>query len=220
VLGVPKYSRGGPEWGWLTCIRREEPYLADLDPGDLVTLPTRFDRSLVEIVQAKRPEDMTPEATRELVNCWMTVANTGGAVGFAFPPVSFDDVSTVADQLIADLDPEYSRLLLAKLDGVLAGWLSLSRYRDRVVPHWGTVKRVQTHPDFRGRGIGSALMHRVRDVARDELGLEQLRLEARGGEGLEDFYGRLGWQEVGRWPNALRFTHGDRDEVLMLLAPL
>lgn len=185
-----------------------------------MTLPSRVDRSLVEIVQAKRPEDMTAEATRELIDCWITVANSGGAVGFPFPPVGIDDVSPVADQLIADLDPEYSQLLLARLDGVLAGWLSLSRYRDRVVPHWGMVKRVQTHPGFRGRGIGTALMHRVRDVARDELGLEQLRLEARGGEGLEDFYRRLGWQEVGRWPGALRFTFGDRDEVLMLLAPL
>jgi GNAT superfamily N-acetyltransferase len=185
-----------------------------------VTLPTRIERAPAQIVQAKRPEDMTPEATRELANCWMTVANNGGAVGFAFPPVGINDVKPVADQLIADLDPEYSRLLLAKLDGVLAGWLSLSRYRDRVVPHWGTVKRVQTHPAFRGRGIGTALMRRVREVARDELGLEQLRLEARGGEGLEDFYGRLGWQEIGRWPDALRFDHGDRDEVLMLLAPL
>jgi GNAT superfamily N-acetyltransferase len=183
-------------------------------------MSTRIDPSLVEIVQAKRPEDMTPDAIRELINCWMTVANSGGAVGFAFPPVSYDDVSAVADQLIADLDPEYSQLLLARVDGVLAGWLSLSRYRDRVVPHWGVVKRVQTHPDFRGRGLGIALMHRVREVARDELGLEQLRLEARGGEGLEDFYGRLGWREIGRWPDALRFTQGDRDEVLMLLAPL
>jgi hypothetical protein len=47
-----------------------------------------------------------------------------------------------------------------------------------------------------------------------------LRLEARGGEGLEDFYRRLGWQEIGRWPGAFRFDDGDRDEVLMLLAPL
>jgi GNAT superfamily N-acetyltransferase len=185
-----------------------------------VTLPTRIERDLVEIVQAMHPEDMTPEATRELVNCWMTVANNGGAVGFAFPPVGIDDVSPVAEQLIAELDPEYNRLLLAELDGVLAGWLSLSRYRDPLVPHWGMVKRVQTHPDFRGRGIGSALMQRAREVARDELGLEQLRLEARGGEGLEDFYGRLGWREIGRWPDALRFDYGDRDEVLMLLAPL
>jgi GNAT superfamily N-acetyltransferase len=185
-----------------------------------VTLPARADGGQVAIVQARRPEDVSPETTRELVNCWMTVANNGGAVGFPFPPVGIGEVSAVADQLIADLDPQYSQLLLARIDGVLAGWLSLTRYRNPVVPHWGVVKRVQTHPDFRGRGIGAALMHRVRDVARDELGLEQLRLEARGGEGLEDFYRRLGWQEIGRWPSALRFTFGDRDEVLMLLTPL
>jgi hypothetical protein len=39
--------------------------------------------------------------------------------------------------------------------------------------------------------------------------------------GLEDFYSRLGWREVGRWLGALRFgPDDDRDEVLMLLAPL
>jgi GNAT superfamily N-acetyltransferase len=185
-----------------------------------VTLPAHTERNVAEIVQAMRPGDMTPESTRELVNCWMTVANNGGAVGFPFPPVGVDDVRPVADRLIAGLDPQYSRLLLAKPGGVLAGWLHLSRHRARIVPHWGTVSRVQTHPGFRGRGIGTALMCHVREVARDELGLEQLRLEARGGEGLEDFYGRLGWREIGRWPDALRFDHGDRDEVLMLLSPL
>ena len=102
----------------------------------------------------------------------------------------------------------------------MAGWLNLSRHRNPLVPHWGEVTRVQTHPDFRGRGIGGALMEHVRQVARDEMGLEQLRLTARGGEGLEQFYARLGWKEVGRWPNALRFDYGDRDEVLMLLSPL
>ena len=136
------------------------------------------------------------------------------------PSGSLDDVAPVAGQLVADLDPGYNQLLLARVDGVLAGWLNVSRYRDPLVLHWGEVKRVQTHPDFRGQGIGRALMEGVRQVARDELGLEQLRLTARGGEGLEEFYGRLGWKEVGRWPAALRFDHGDRDEVLMLLSPL
>ncbi|WP_411089360.1 GNAT family N-acetyltransferase [Streptomyces sp. 061-3] len=76
-------------------------------------------------------------------------------------------------------------------------------------------------PRLRGRGIGSALVHELRKIARDELGLEQLHLAARGGEGLEDFYGRLGWREIGRWPAALRLAPDDtRDEVLMILAPL
>jgi len=104
---------------------------------------------------------------------------------------------------------------------VLAGWLHLTRGPEPLVAHWGTVSRVQTHPRFRGRGIGTRLMREVRAVARDEMGLEQLRLCARGGAGLEGFYGRLGWTEAGRWPGALRFGPGnDRDEVLMLLAPL
>lgn len=64
------------------------------------------------------------------------------------------------------------------------------------------------------------LMH-ARHVAREEIGLEQLRLAARGGTGLERFYSRLGWEVTGRWPGALRFAPGDdRDEILMILAPL
>lgn len=171
-------------------------------------------------IQLTDPGQVTPGRRQALIDCWIEVANAGGAVGFPFPPVDAGQVGPVADKLIADLDPDYNRVLVAEVGGALAGWLNLSRYRDRVVPHWGTVKRVQTRPGFRGRGIGIALMSEVRRIARDELGLEQLRLEARGGAGLEGFYGRLGWQEIGRWPGALRFPGGDRDEVLMLLAPL
>jgi GNAT superfamily N-acetyltransferase len=170
--------------------------------------------------QLTDPGQATPGVRQALIDCWVEVANAGGAVGFAFPPVDARQVAPVADRLIADLDPGYNRVVLAEVGGALAGWLNLSRHSDRLVPHWGTVKRVQTRPDFRGRGIGIALMTEVRRIARDEMGLEQLRLEARGGEGLEGFYRRLGWREIGRWPGALRFPDGDRDEVLMLLAPL
>lgn len=44
-------------------------------------------------------------------------------------------------------------------------------------------------------------------------------LELRAGLGLEAFYRRFGWEEVGRWPGALRLAgHDSRDEVLMLLS--
>jgi GNAT superfamily N-acetyltransferase len=171
--------------------------------------------------QAVQPDEVSRELRSDLIECWMTVSNNGGAVGFPFPPVSCADVEPVLAKVIAGLDPQFCRLLFAKVDGVLAGWLNVRREARPLVMHWGTVHSVQTHPRFRGRGIGAGLMRRVRDVARREMGLEQLRLSARAGMGLEDFYGRLGWREVGRWPGALRLGPGDdRDEVLMLLAPL
>ncbi len=80
---------------------------------------------------------------------------------------------------------------------------------------------MQTHPKVQGQGYGTALVQEARRVAREEMGLEQLRLAARAGVGLEDFYGRLGWREIGRWPGALRLAPGDdRDEILMHLSPL
>ena len=171
--------------------------------------------------QAVRADDVSRERRRELIECWMTVSNAGGAVGFPFPPVSGSEVEPVADRLIAGLDPRSSRLLFALVDGALAGWLNVRRDSHPVVMHWGTVSSVQTHPRFRGRGVGAGLMNRVRQIAAAEMGLEQLHLAARGGMGLEQFYARLGWREVGRWPGALRFgPSDDRDEVLMLLAPL
>lgn len=56
-------------------------------------------------------------------------------------------------------------------------------------------------------------------AAREDLALEQLRIELRGGAGLEVFYSRLGWREIGRWPAALRLNDDDyRDDVLMVLS--
>ncbi len=60
-------------------------------------------------------------------------------------------------------------------------------------------------------------MVEVARAAREDFGLEQLHLELRAGLGLEGFYQSLGWQEIGRWPSALRLREGDRDEVLMFL---
>jgi GNAT superfamily N-acetyltransferase len=189
------------------------------DPSDIIR-PMPHDSTL-RLVHITNPHNVSPELRQELIDCWIAVTNTGGAAGFPFPPVSQDDVAPVADKLLSRLDPQHSRLLIAQVDDILAGWVILNRDPYRLIEHWGTVHHLQTHPAFRGRGIGSALVHEIRKIARDELGLEQLHLAARGGEGLEDFYGRLGWREIGRWPQALRLApHDTRDEVLMILAPL
>jgi len=175
----------------------------------------------LDITQLTRPADAVPAIRRELTACWIAVTNAGGAAGFPFPPVSERDVAPAVDGLAARLDSRRSRILLARAGGALAGWLSLTRDLSPLIAHWGTVSHLQAAVGHRGQGVGSALMRAAAQVARDEMGLEQLHLAVRGGMGLEDFYRRLGWQVTGRWPGKLRLAPDDsRDEVLMILTPL
>ncbi|WP_331766974.1 GNAT family N-acetyltransferase [Embleya sp. NBC_00896] len=185
-----------------------------------------YEPAAVTFRQYSRAHDVDAPTRDALVECWVAVTNAGGAAGFPFPPVTAAEVAPVAERLIADLDPARSRLLVAVADKEPIGWLNVRRGLDPLIAHWGTLHHVQTRPDVRGRGIGAALARGACAMARDDMGLEQLRLTARAGMGLEDFYGRLGWKEIGRWPGALRFGAGngvgagdgdDRDEILMIL---
>ncbi len=156
-----------------------------------------------------------------LIDCWVDVTNAGGAAGFPFPPIDAQQAAPALDAILTNLAPNTCRLLVALAEGEVVGWLNIRRDPFALIAHWGTLHHVQTHPRVRGRGIGVALMARARQVAREEMDLEHLHLAARGGVGLEHFYGRLGWKEIGRWPDALRLASGDdRDEILMILAPL
>ncbi|MEU6883569.1 GNAT family N-acetyltransferase [Streptomyces sp. NPDC046712] len=173
------------------------------------------------VAQFTSPDDVTPQLRRALTDCWIEVTNAGGAAGFPFPPIDATQAAPAVDRIVEALAPDTSRLLTATVEGELVGWLNVRRDPFELIAHWGTLHNVQTRPAVRGRGFGVVLMNEVRRVSRDEMGLEQLHLAARAGVGLEDFYGRLGWKEIGRWPRALRLAaDDDRDEVLMLLDPL
>jgi len=140
------------------------------------------------------PAEVDDPTRAALAACWRDVANAGGAVGFPFPPVDDAQVRAAVEAVVAALDPTAGRLLLAQVDGELAGWLLLLHPRDPLTAHWGRVLRVQTALAHRGRGVGRALMEEARRAARDELGLEQLHLELRSG---------LGWRASTRgWAGA------------------
>ncbi|MFD8410785.1 GNAT family N-acetyltransferase [Streptomyces sp. NPDC059650] len=176
----------------------------------------------VQLVQLTTPAGVPPATARQLTDCWTAVVNAGGAViahELPMPPVSATEVAPAVDRLVHSLDPLRCRILLAVDGESLSGWLVLRHDPHPLVAHCGVVNHLQTLPGLRGRGVGSALMTGVAAIARDELGLERLQLSARSGCGLEGFYRRLGWVEVGRWPGALRVAPGDdRDDVLMSLA--
>ncbi|MDX3596364.1 GNAT family N-acetyltransferase [Streptomyces sp. ID03-2B] len=174
------------------------------------------------ISQLSRPQDAAEAVRRDLASCWAAVVNAGGAVvpmDCPLPPVTEAALRPAVDRITRGLSPDNSRLLLATVDGALAGWLLLRRESHPLAAHCGVVNHVQTHVRFRGTGVGAAMVRSAQGVARDEMGLERLQLAVRSGLGLEEFYRKAGWKEVGRWPGALRVTPGDdRDEILMSLA--
>lgn len=158
----------------------------------------------------------TDPTGQAIARCWLDVSNAGGAVGFPFIPVSQAEVHAATERLASEVSSGSVVLFLAEDGGELVGWVSLRLNRSNVAKHWATVERLQRRPERQGLAIGRKLMHAVRDQA-CLMGLEHLQLVLRSGMGLEDFYKALGWQEIGRHPNALRLVDGDRDEVSMML---
>ncbi|MCI2238307.1 GNAT family N-acetyltransferase [Paenibacillus sp. TRM 82003] len=177
------------------------------------------DRAGVGFRWASAPGQVGAPERRRLLECWVEVSNAGGAVGFPRLPVDEARVGPVLDELLAGLGPH--RSLLRALDGAeLLGWLALDVPDSEVTGHRGRVSRVQTALPARGRGVGRALMAEVARHARDDLGLDHLVLEVRGGAGTEPFYERLGWVRHGRHPRALRMPDGSLRDELHLHLPL
>jgi GNAT superfamily N-acetyltransferase len=150
-----------------------------------------------------------------MLRCWVDVSNAGGAVGFV-PPVAPEDVEPALEHLLEGLRTRGDVLVVLTVDGEVAGFAGLVTSAHVLKKHWATVLRVQVHPAYQGRGLGRTLMQGVHDAAR-RCGWEFLHLTVRGGTGIQAFYARLGYVEVGRIPDALRVAPGDdRDEISMI----
>ncbi|MGW4804107.1 GNAT family N-acetyltransferase [Kitasatospora sp. NPDC004272] len=157
----------------------------------------------------------TPALREEITVLWTEVSNAGGAVGFV-PPVEVAEVRPVAERQFAGLGPD--RLLVGfEPGGRAVAVVFFEDMRFGLMDHWRLLKRVMVHPRCQGRGYGAQLLAEAERVARG-WGLAGLKLTLRGGHGLEEFYGRSGYVEVGRVPGAIRVAPGDdRDDVTMWL---
>ncbi|WP_433375455.1 N-acetyltransferase family protein [Actinoplanes sp. CA-142083] len=160
--------------------------------------------------------DLTDDLRARIVTLWVEVTNAGGAVGFV-APVTAEEVWPVAEATFAGVTDGPDRLLVG-LDGdEVVALLFVVDNRFALKDHWRVLKRVMVTPKAQGKGYGAALMRAAEALGR-ELGLAALQVTVRGGAGIEDFYAKLGYREVGRLPGALRLRPGDdRDETYMWL---
>jgi GNAT superfamily N-acetyltransferase len=159
---------------------------------------------------------LTDALRADIVALWADVTNAGGAVGFV-APVTEDQVRPLAEATLAGVAQGIDRLLIGVDDGRLVALLFIADNRFPLKAHWRVLKRVMVLPGSQGRGYGAALMREAAAVA-SELQLAALQVTVRDGHGLDGFYRRLGYREVGRIPGALRVGPGDdRDELVMWL---
>ena len=165
------------------------------------------------VVEGERALD--PRLRADLIETWVAASDAGGSIGFT-PPTPVDGVTKALDHGLGRVAEGVDAMGVLRSDGRAVGMGMLVDRGSGLYPHWRTVLRVMVHPEFQGGGAGLRLMRGLHDLGR-RLGLEHLQLTVRGGEGLETFYAKVGYQVTGRHPGAIRVAPGDdRDEVMMV----
>lgn len=152
---------------------------------------------------------------------WADVSNAGGAVGFV-PPVTPEEIRPALLSHLVGMAKGDTRLLVGRDEaGEVAATAFFTYNSHRLMTHWVWLYTVMVHPRHQGKGYGRELMAAVERAARTAEGfehIEAIRLTCRGGTGVDAFYARAGYKEVGRVPAAVRVAPGDdRDDIIMLL---
>ena len=161
---------------------------------------------------------LEPRLRSDLLDTWVAATNAGGSVGFT-APAPVDAVARTLDASLRRVAAGEDALGVLRTSPEAHRFVGMGLLVDRgteLCRHWRTVLRVMVHPDHQGDGAGLLLMRGLHDLGRG-LGLEQLQLTVRDGQGMERFYERLGYTVVGRHPGAVRVTPGDdRDEIMLV----
>ncbi|HEY4253987.1 MAG TPA: GNAT family N-acetyltransferase [Roseomonas sp.] len=152
-------------------------------------------------------------AERRLAELLVACVADGASVGF-LPPLPAERARVFWQRVSSEVAQGKRVLLVAWLDGQLAGTVQLDLGTPENQPHRAGLAKLLVDPGFRRRGIGRALMLRAEQAARGH-GRGLVTLEAHAGDVGEALYRGLGWQEAGRVPG--HALNADRRPADMLL---
>lgn len=128
---------------------------------------------------------------------------------------------TVADQekLISNSnEDEHAALIVAVLNGRIVGLINMQGFKDVKRKHRAGFG-MSVHHDLRGQGLGEAFLIKLIEVARSMDGLQHLELNVMEvNTPAINLYKKLGFKEVGRYPNAYILEDGSSvDDIAMYL---
>ncbi|HUA57523.1 MAG TPA: GNAT family N-acetyltransferase [Verrucomicrobiae bacterium] len=103
-------------------------------------------------------------------------------------------------------------------DSRLAGMATLIREESEKMRHKGHIYGVYVAPEYRGRGIGRALIGRLVELASEDPTLEQILLAvATTQHAAKQMYQSFGFETYGTEPKAMKIGSDYVDEDLMIL---
>ena len=141
---------------------------------------------------------ITDSQYEELSALLMDAVEGGASVGF-LSPLSPEEAAgywrSVADALSWGLE-----LLVAKDGGRTVGTVQLAPCGKPNGRHRAEIQKLFVLSEYRGQGIGSALMAATEDRAR-RIGRSLLVLDTHTGSKAEALYVRLGWERAGIIPD-------------------
>lgn len=133
-----------------------------------------------------------------------------------------DDVTSPAliEQWARELDYDRALPLIALDDGRMVAEAVLVRRRGNARSHIGEV-RVTVLPEFRGRGLGTALIRHLCDIA-DDAGLERVMFEIVADQEAEALKAAewMGFLRVGTIEGGARDQQGHAHDIILLTMPL
>ena len=135
-----------------------------------------------------------------------------GAVGWlAVPPP--EETRAWLDEHLAHARARRGGAALVSVDGRIEALGVWARYTAPVVAQNAEIRRVMTHPDARGRGLGRVVVEALTENAREH-GVEVLVLDARGNNhAAHALYEALGWRRCGLIPDFIAVGDGRWDRV-------
>ncbi|WP_135468705.1 GNAT family N-acetyltransferase [Crenalkalicoccus roseus] len=152
-------------------------------------------------------------AERRLAEILAAAVQEGDGLPF-LPPLPAEAARGVWRRVSADVAAGTRLLLVAWLDGVMAGTVQVDLGTPPNQPHRAEIATLVVDPALRRRGIGRALMRRAEQAA-GRAGRRLLTLEMPAGGIAEALCRDLGWQEAGRIPGHSLDARGTPRDALL-----
>ena len=174
----------------VTAVRYDS---ADMNGGAIIEL----------WLTAQTPANVLRREIDELAGILHAVVHDGAGVSFILP-FSMDDARAFwIDAVLPSVEAGARRVLLARLDGRIAGTVQLDLATPPNQRHRAEVMKLLVHPSARRQGIARALMIAVERVARTDA-RTLLTLDTWTGGAAERLYTSLGYVTVGVIPGFAR----------------